>query len=265
MRWVCVAGLKILNGQAACRHQEAAQMSATDAEDIKNVIVETFGAIEILARALHVQDARLQPTLDAIVAHAAAANPAAQDAGLILVTGGQLVPQATTGRAPQRLDIRQQDTGEGPCIETARTQTMICISDTRHDTRWPEFCAEAQACGVGSLLCAPLWVSERSLGALTLYAAQPQAFSEHDEQITGMLATLAALALAEAQRTDQLRTAISNRDLGQAKGILMERYKINADAAFSTLSRTSQTRNMKLHELARHVVDTGELPATAED
>jgi len=109
-------------------------MSATDAEDIKNVIVETFGAIEILARALHVQDARLQPTLDAIIAHAAA-NPAAQDAGLILLTGGQLVPQATTGRAPQRLDIKQQETGDGPCIETARSQTMICISDTRHDTR----------------------------------------------------------------------------------------------------------------------------------
>jgi AmiR/NasT family two-component response regulator len=45
----------------------------------------------------------------------------------------------------------------------------------------------------------------------------------------------------------------------------MERYKINADAAFSTLSRVSQTRNMKLHELARHVVDTRELPETAED
>jgi hypothetical protein len=53
--------LKILNGQAACSHQEAAQMSATGAEDIKNVIAQTFGTIEILARALHVQDARLQP------------------------------------------------------------------------------------------------------------------------------------------------------------------------------------------------------------
>jgi AmiR/NasT family two-component response regulator len=45
----------------------------------------------------------------------------------------------------------------------------------------------------------------------------------------------------------------------------MERYTINADAAFSTLSRTSQTQNMKLHELARQLVDTRELPATAED
>jgi hypothetical protein len=78
-------------------------MSATEPEDIKNVIAQTFRAIETLARALHVQDTRLQPTLDAIVAYAAA-NPAAQDAGLILLKGGQLVPQATTGRTPQLLD-----------------------------------------------------------------------------------------------------------------------------------------------------------------
>ena len=122
-------------------------MSATDAEDIKNAIVETFGAIDILARALHVQDARLQPTLDAIVAHAAAANPAAQDAGLILLTGGQLVPQATTGHAPQLLDIKQQATGDGPCIETARSQTMICISDTRQDSRWPGFSPKRKPAG----------------------------------------------------------------------------------------------------------------------
>lgn len=222
-------------------------------------------AVDTLARALHIQDARLQPTLDAIVAHAVAALPVAQDAGLILLTGGKLVPQATTGRPPQLLDTKQQQTGDGPCIETARTQTLICVSDTRHDDRWPVFCAEAQACGVGSLLCAPLWVNERTLGTLTLYAKQPGAFTEADERIIEMFATFAALALTEAQRTGQLRTAILRRDLiGQAKGILMERYKINADAAFSTLSRLSQARNEKLYDLARYVVDTRELPETED-
>lgn len=75
-------------------------MGATEADDIKEVIAQTFVAIGSLARALHVEDARLQPTLDAITAHAAAAHPAAQDAGLILLIGGKLIPQATTGRAP---------------------------------------------------------------------------------------------------------------------------------------------------------------------
>ena len=240
-------------------------MGATDADDIKEVIAQTFVAISTLARALHVEDARLQPTLDAITAQAAAAHPAAQDAGLILLIGGKLIPQATTGKAPQLLDVKQQETGQGPCIEAAREQTLICLNDLQQDPRWPEFSAEAQAWGVSSMLCAPLWINQRTLGALTLYAAQPRAFSEHDERIVELFATLAALALAEAQRTDHLRAALIHRDvIGQAKGIIMERYKINPDAAFSTLARISQDQNIKLHEVARQIVETGKLPDGTE-
>jgi GAF domain-containing protein len=240
-------------------------VGATDADDIQKVIAETFVAIGTLARALHVEDARLQPTLDAITAHAAAAHPAAKDAGLILLIGGKLIPQATTGRAPQLLDVKQQETGQGPCIEAAREQTLICVNDLRQDPRWPELSAEAHVWGVSSMLCAPLWINQQTLGALTLYSAQPGAFSKHDQGIVDLFATLAALALAEAQRTDHLRTALIHRDvIGQAKGIVMERYKVNSDAAFGTLARISQDQNIKLHEVARQIVETRKLPSTTE-
>ena len=75
-------------------------MGATDADDIKEVIAQTFVAIGTVARALHVEDARLQPTLDAITAHAAAAHPAAQDAGLILLIGGNSSPRPPPGKPP---------------------------------------------------------------------------------------------------------------------------------------------------------------------
>lgn len=239
-------------------------MSSTEEDDIRKVIAQTFVAVGTLARALHVKDARLEPTLKAITAHAAAAHPAAKDAGLILLTGGKLIPQATTGPAPQLLDIKQQETGRGPCIEAAREQTLICVNNLQRDPRWPEFSAEAQACGVGSMLCAPLWVNEQTLGTLSLYAAQAAAFGEHDRRIIELFATLAALALAEALRTDHLRAALLNRDvIGQAKGILMERYNVGEDAAFNTLTRISQHRNIKLHEIARQVAENREFPDAA--
>ena len=54
-----------------------------------------------------------------------------------------------------------------------------------------------------------------------------------------------------------------NRDvIGQAKGIIMERYNLDADAAFRTLKRISQDQNKKLHEIARQVTETRELPGT---
>jgi AmiR/NasT family two-component response regulator len=58
-----------------------------------------------------------------------------------------------------------------------------------------------------------------------------------------------------------MHAALGNRDvIGQAKGILMERHGVTADAAFSVLSRVSQAENLKLAEIARRFVETGKLP-----
>jgi GAF domain-containing protein len=232
--------------------------------DIGEVGGEALVAVEALARALRVEDARLEPTLEAIITSAVAVHPAARDAGVILLVRGRLTPQAVTGRAPHDLDLRQQETGEGPCVEAASTQRAIIVRDTRDDARWPRFCAAAQACGVGSMLCVPLWSGERRLGALSLYADQPHAFSERDVRLIELLAALAALTLAEAQQAEQLRAAIASRDLiGQAKGILMERFGMDSEAAFGALVRVSQELNLKLSAIARHLTETGEFPGAA--
>jgi GAF domain-containing protein len=123
---------------------------------------------------------------------------------------------------------------------------------------------EAVALGVRSMMCVPLRVHERVLGALSLYSDRPAAFTSHDEQVIRLYATLAAIALAEAQRTDQLHTALASRDvIGQAKGILMERHRVSAETAFGLLSRASQDANMRLPAVARHLAETGELLGAA--
>jgi GAF domain-containing protein len=222
---------------------------------------QTLQAVAVVARALHVADARLQPTLDAVVSMAAATT--GFEAGLVLVTRGRLVPQATTGRAPHLLDRAQQQLGAGPCIEAATVQSTVRVVDTLADGRWGEFCATAAGLGVRSMLCVPLGVDERCLGTLSLFADRPAAFTDRDERVTALFATLAALALADAQRAEQLRTALESRDLiGQAKGILMERERITASDAFDRLAEQSQLRNVKLTVVARHLVETGELLGT---
>ena len=235
-------------------------MNLSQSRDARELVTQTYSSIEILARALHVRGAEFQPTLDAIVAAAADRTPA-RDAGLILLAGRQVEPRASTGPVPPRLDAIQDQAGDGPCIEAARAQALVRISDTRAEKRWPQFTAAARECGVRSVLCAPLQVDEQCLGTLTLYAPEAAAFGEHDEADITLFATLAAIALAEAQHAEQLRTAITSRDLiGQAKGILMERYKIDADTAFGVLVRTSQDRNIKLGEVARQLAESGEQP-----
>lgn len=238
-------------------------MGASEHDGDAGFSEQTIRFLDILARALHVKNAELQPTLDAIVATAAATLDSARYAGLIIVKRGELFPQAATARPPELLDLLQQKLGYGPCVDAAQRQRANRIDDTRRDERWPEFAAEAAALGVRSLLCVPLRVDERCLGTLSLYAEQVRAFSDQDERITTLLATLAALALAEAQRADQMRTALGNRDIiGQAKGILMERYRLDADAAFGYLSRVAQDANLKVLAVARQLVRSGEMPST---
>ena len=236
-------------------------MSDSYQENLMEVTGPSARSLEILARALHVKNAELQPTLEAIVSSAVRMLSPALSAGLTIFTGGELIPRACTGEAPLLLDRLQQALGDGPCISAAKHQFIFRIEDTSQDERWPQFSAEAARLNVHSMLCVPLWIDERSLGALSLYADQVAAFSELHERVTILLATFAALALAEAQRAGQLRDALDNRDvIGQAKGILMERHGITADAAFGVLSQVSQAENVKLAEIACHVAETGMLP-----
>ena len=63
--------------------------------------------------------------------------------------------------------------------------------------------------------------------------------------------------MSGAQEQESLRGAIDTRDLiGQAKGILMERYHIDAVRAFEMLRELSQSENVKLVDIAKQVIDT---------
>jgi GAF domain-containing protein len=236
-------------------------VSGSDQQNLMDVTGGSAESLEILARALHVKNAELEPTLAAIASTAVTMLSPARYAALTVLSRGELIPRASTGEPPLLLDRLQQKLGDGPCIHAAKYQSVFRIEDTGEDDRWPRFCAEAARLEVRSMLCVPLWIDERGRGALSLYADQPAAFSDPHERVAVLLATFAALALAEAQRADQLHDALGNRDvIGQAKGILMERHRVSADAAFSVLSRVSQAQNLKLAEIARRLVETGELP-----
>lgn len=242
-------------------------MSTSDQEHLTEISDLNIRSLDILARALHVKSAELEPTLQAIVSTAVRMLGPARYAGLIIFSGGELIPQASTDRVPLLLDHLQQKLGDGPCINAAQRQSIVQIDDTRQDGRWPDFAADAASLGVRSMLCVPLWVDERCLGALSLYADQAAGFTDLHGRVATLLATFAALALAEAQRADQLTAALVNRDvIGQAKGIVMERHRITADAAFGFLTRVSQAENTKLAAIAAQLVATGELPiATSPD
>jgi ANTAR domain/GAF domain len=161
------------------------------------------------------------------------------------------------------LDQLQYEFGEGACVEAARPSgpAMAASSDLAVDTRWPRFGPAAAALGFRSLVSTALLPDARSpqqSGALNVYSRQPGGVAPADRDVLLLLATHASLALATTHavtlgelKTQQLHQALDSRDaIGQAKGILMARRGISAEAAFDLLRQVSQELNVKLRDLA---------------
>lgn len=185
-------------------------------------------------------------------------------AAITLVRHGQVSSPVHSSDLAERTGTIQSETGEGPCVDSSREEVTIRVDDLRESSRWPAFAARAVELGVLSLLSFQLFVGEDSMGALDVYSDRADGFGAQDEDTGLLLASHAAIAMSTRLEISGLRVAMNSRDLiGQAKGILMERYKIDGGRAFDVLVRTSQHTNQKLRDVAEHLATTGELPGLA--
>lgn len=168
---------------------------------------------------------------------------------------------AVTDPAVEAIHQWQIDTGDGPLISSLRDHTIIGITDTRTDGRWPEWGTKIAEMGIASGLQVPLEIGDHTVGVLSLYSTEVDAFSNDDLAVSHILARHVALAVAAARHQESMVQAIDARKLiGQAMGILMMKFDIDDDRAFAILKRYSQDNNRKLRDVAQEVVDTRGLP-----
>ena len=217
-----------------------------------------------LARSLQVVHGDVEATLQMITARMVEGVPGAQHAGITLVTeGGRLESRATTGPLPEKVDALQGESGQGPCLQALWSERTVQVTDMATETRWPLFASRALEVGVASMLCFQLFVRGHTLGGLNLHAEQPRAFTQESVRTGRVFATHAAIALSAALEQEHLRAAVdSHTVVGQATGIVMERYRIPAEEALEVLSRASQDTNTRLRRVAESVVTTGSFGTT---
>ena len=219
-----------------------------------------------LARTLQ-EETDVGPTLDAIVQAVSGTVPGAQEASISLIRRRREVHTgASTGELPRAVDKAQYATGEGPCLDTLYEHETVRVADMAAERRWPAFARQAADLGVGSMLSLQLYVRGSDLGVLNLFSRERDAFDDDSERVGLLFAAHAGVALAGAQQQAQLRRAVDTRDLiGQAKGMLMERYRIDADRAFAVLVRVSQADNRKLVDVCAELVRTGAVGTKGAD
>ena len=223
---------------------------------------EVGHAIAAAARALY-EGQTVDETLQRMVEVARDSVPGFDQVGISTVDRkGHVETRATAGDLVTALDAVQYGLGEGPCVDTLRGAYVVVAPHLGEDGRWPRYTPAALDKGVRSQLAIKLYLDqEGTLGGINFYSTTSASIDPQAESIAELFATHAALALGNARERETLNEALLTRQvIGQAIGIVMERYQINSDRAFEFLVRASSVGNLKLREVAAELVGQRDQP-----
>jgi GAF domain-containing protein len=196
--------------------------------------------------------------LAGVTAAATEMIPGTDTCGVLLIgKGGKFESLFGTSDLIYELDALQEQCGEGPCVEAALDELIVRTDDFTTERRWPKYSRAVSELGVRSGLSFKLYTSASTAGALNLFGLEPRAFDMQSEAIGSVLAAHAASAIIASRHGEQLESALTTRDtIGQAKGVIMERFNVDAMRAFEMLRELSQTTNTRLVDIATKVIET---------
>jgi len=189
--------------------------------------------------------------------HAAVEIPGAQCAGVTVTRNAKHIDTpAATHKWPILLDEIQQRHREGPCLTAAWEEKTIHVADLEADDRFPRYRRDAlEQTPIRSIMAFQMFIAGETMGALNVYAEEPRAFGKASRDIGLIFAAHTSVAWNSARRDEQFRRALASRDtIGQAKGMIMERYGVDAVQAFEVLRKLSQDSNIPLVQVATELV-----------
>lgn len=207
-------------------------------------------------------DGELDAGLHQIAALCASLIATCDGCGVSVADDGGITTRAASDERADRVDAIQYEHDDGPCLQAIDTGEPVIVDSFQDERRWQEFIEQARGEGIVASYSVPLTAQGNTVGSLNLYSSHGP-FDRDDREVADLLAAQAgiglrnALTFAAAQAVvEQLREALGSRDvIGQAKGILMARHGVDADAAFDLLRVTSQHKNVKLRDVAADVVE----------
>jgi signal transduction protein with GAF and PtsI domain len=170
---------------------------------------------------------------------------------------------AASGDLALRVDEVQLEHREGPCFDAVARRARTLVHDVREEVRWSRWAAEIDALGFRSVLSAPMIAGDLALGAVEVYGRAPHAFDARSERVLTLCAAQAAVLVAGAAAaargrhvSDDLKAALRSRDVvNTARGVLVERERVDEQGALALLLARATEEQRPLHVTAREVVD----------
>jgi transcriptional regulator with GAF, ATPase, and Fis domain len=186
-------------------------------------------------------------------------------AGLVLTNErDQLEMIAATCDDARLIEDFQLHLDEGPCLECHRSGEPVVVTDLRSAAqRWPRLIPALRKLGFDAVYALPMRRRTDVIGALNLFSRMPGELDPMTARAARVLTELATIGLLQqrARReqellVEQLRTALASRVvIEQAKGILAERLSLGTEQAFGLMRQHARSRNHRLTDLARAVID----------
>jgi GAF domain-containing protein len=203
----------------------------------------------------------LQELLQRLTEHATRSIDG-EGAGVMLVGRDGLAFAAASNEAVVEIEALQGRVEEGACHHAFTADEVVVVEDLAATDRWPNYRERALGLGLHAVMGCPMRAWGQKIGVLNVYRAEPGPWSAEDIEATEILTAMGAGYVLHANQlraqhelADQLQTALESRDtIGQAKGVLMARHGVDAEAAFKMLRDVSQRSNVKLRDVAARIV-----------
>lgn len=181
----------------------------------------------------------------------------------LMEKGGELRFVSATDEDTSTVERVQEAAQAGPCMEAHQLGQTVLVHDIAGDERWPKYREQAMTVGFHTMAGIPMRLQDFRLGALNIYDRAPRTWGGGEVVAAQALADMAsslvinARELAQSRRVaDQLQHALESRVIiEQAKGAVARDLGISVDEAFGILRTHARSTRMRLHDVARAVVD----------
>jgi GAF domain-containing protein len=194
----------------------------------------------------------------------------ADAAGLMLIDAeGQLRWASASDQTAQTVENEQERLAQGPCAVAFSQRLPAAIRNIHTEPDWAEFTQVLISEGVCAALSVPVELDGGIIGTLDIYARDPRDWDPSEvaalQAYAGLMASLlsaATTAQVKGRLADQLQAALEHRWLiEQAKGVIMGREQVDAQAAFERLRGAARSSTRRLADVAKDVTGGQPLPA----
>jgi GAF domain-containing protein len=185
-------------------------------------------------------------------------------AGLMLVSPqGDLRVMASSSETMRLLELFEQQSQEGPCLDCFRSGEAVVNQDLSVENgRWPKFTPRAIAAGFQAVHALPMRLRGSVIGALNLFQQSAGIMPQADLDAAQAFADVATIAILQHRATqeaqilnEQLNFALNSRVvIEQAKGMIAERRRVNMGDAFAILRNHARNHDILLASVANNVI-----------